>query len=272
MEVVMTAKLPEGCIEVLGIAALLGSAVFLTIGLYISFFRKCDERSSIRLPLLGYLCKDNIGMAFVSTGIVALGFFVSNVFLGDKINDLKTERNRLLLDAAEELRRNVSTKTQFDEKDRAQIDFLVKFIQRIDPKNGHAFYFAGTLSRIERRKSEGWPHFFRYIELQRALPESERGGDTGSEICYERARGFCPQRIAFVRHMLANDFYEEGKAATLSEQRREFYTRAFCQTELLLKAYPGGFLQFTPTSVIRSEALDDLRRLSGNAAEPSCGA
>jgi hypothetical protein len=266
----MTFKLPDGCIEALGIAALLISGVFLSIGFYIAFLRKCDEKTSIKLPLIGYLCKENIGMAFVSTGIVALGFFVSNVFLAEKINDLNTARNKLLVDAAEELRRSVSTRTQLDEKERAQIDFLIKFIQRIDPKNGHAFYFAGTLSRFERPKKESWSHFFRYIELQRILPESERGGDTGSEICYERARGFCPQRIAFVRHMLANDFYDEGKAAISEAQRKDFYTRAYCQSELLMKIYPGGFSQFTPTSVIRSETSVELKKDSGGD-QLSCG-
>jgi hypothetical protein len=268
----MAVVLPDGCIEALGIAALVVSIACLSLGFYIAVFGKCGERSSTRLPLVGYLCKDNLGMAYVSTGIVALGFFVSNVFLAQKINAANIEKYKLLTEAADELRRSVSTKTQFDEKERAQIDFLIRFIQRIDPKNGHGFYFAGTLSRINQKKAESWPHFFRYLEMQRALPESERGGDTGSEICYERARGFCPQRIAFVRHMLANDFYDEGKAAAANEKRREFYTRAFCQTELLLKSYPGGFVQFTPTSVIRSETLDDLRRLTGNAIGPSCGA
>jgi hypothetical protein len=102
------------------------------------------------------------------------------------------------------------------------------------------------------------------------LPENERGGDTGSEICYERARGFCPQRIAFVRHMLANDFYDEGKAAASEAQRKDLYTRAYCQSELLMKIYPGGFTQFTPTSVIRSETSVELKKDSGDDP-PSCG-
>ena len=267
----MTIKFPDGCIEILGIAALLISGIFLTIGFYIAFLRKCDEKSSIRLPVIGYLCKENMGMAFVSTGIVALGFFVSNVFLAEKINDLKTERNKLLIDAAEELRHSVAGKSALDENERSKVDFLVKFIQRIDGKNGHAFYFAGTLSRYDKIKKESWPYLFRFIELQRALPENERGGDTGSEICYERPRGFCPQRIAWVRHLLANDFYDEGKAAASDAQRREFYTRAYCQTDVLIKLYPGGFAQFTPTSVILAETLMELKKLSGGG-DPVCGA
>ena len=169
------------------------------------------------------------------------------------------------MDAAEDLRQAVAAKTSFDEKDRAQIDFLIKFIQRIDPKNSHAFYFAGTMSRIGSPKRESWPYLFRYIELQRVVHDTERGGDTGSEICYERARGFCPQRIAWVRHMLANDFYDEGKAAETETQRKEFYTRAYCQAEQAIKLYPGGFAQFTPSSVIVTETLNELKKISGTA-------
>lgn len=266
----MSVRLPDGVIEGLGIAALIVSGVFLTMGCYIAFLRKCDEKTSIKMPLIGYLCKENIGMAFVSTGIVALGFFVSNVFLAEKINDLKTEKNKLLIDAAEDLRRAVSAKTEFDAKERAQLEFLIQFIQRIDPKNGHAFYFAGTLRRDEKPKKDSWPYLFRYLELQRVVSDGERNGDTGSEICYERARGFCPQRIAWVRHMLANDFYEEGKTANSESQRKEFYTRAYCQSEQLLKLYPGGFAQFTPTSVIVTETLSELKKGAGGA-EPTCG-
>src|SRR5258707_594426 len=133
----MTFKLPDGCIEALGIAALFISAVFLSIGFYIAFLRKCDEKTSIKLPFIGYLCKENIG-------------------------------------------------------------------------------------------------------------------------------------IAFVRHMLANDFYDEGKAATSEAQRKDLYTRAYCQSELLMKIYPGGFTQFTPTSVIRSETSVELKKDSGGD-QPSCG-
>ena len=266
----MNIKLPDGFIEVLGIAALILSAVFLTIGFYVAFLRTCDEKSSIRLPLIGLLCKENIGMAFVSTGIVALGFFDSNVFLAEKINDLKTERNKLLLDAAEDLRSIVNASSIIDGPGRVKIEFLVRFIQRIDPKSGHAFYFEGTLRRLGQDKKDSWPPLFRYLELQRVVPDSERGGDTGSEICYERIRGFCPQRIAYVRHLLANDFYEEAKAAPTEELRKEFYLRAFCQSQRLLELYPGGFAQFTPTSVITQGSSSELKRLT-SGEEPSCG-
>lgn len=266
----MKVRLPDGFIEVLGVAALVVSAIFLTIGFYVAFFRSCDEKSSIRLPLIGLLCKENIGMAFVSTGIVALGFFVSNVFLAEKINDLKTERNKLLLDAAEDLRSIVNANPTIDAPGRIKMEFLVHFIQRIDPKSGHAFYFEGTLRRLGRDKKESWPPLFRYLELQRAVTENERGGDTGSEICYERVKGFCPQRIAYVRHLLANDFFEEAKVVRSDDERKEFYVRAFCQSLLLFELYPGGFAQFTPTSVIRQVSSSELKRLLAGA-EPVCG-
>ncbi len=267
----MPLTLSELMIQILGAGALLIGVLFLTIGFYIAFLRTCDEKTSIRLPVIGYLCKENIGMAFVSTGIVALGFFVSNVFIADKIKEISREREKLLTDAASEMRQRFSGKTQFDGNDRSQIDFLVKFVQRIDPKSGHAFYFAGELSRIERRKQDSWPFFFRYIEMQSILPDGERGGHTVAELCYNRPRGFCPQRTAYIRHLLANDFYDTGKAAPNAAERREFYTRAYCQTELLLKDYPGGFAQFTPTSVIRSEVSTDLKA-GGGGEMPSCGA
>ena len=71
------------------------------------------------------------------------------MFLAEKINDLKTERNKLLLDAAEDLRGIVNASSIVDGPGRVKMEFLVRFIQRIDPKSG------ATLERLEMPRGVG---------------------------------------------------------------------------------------------------------------------
>ena len=121
--------------------------------------------------------------------------------------------------------------------DFRQAEKLVDALKAHDPQNGHAWYFAGEIKRVRNSslftaKScfKGWPDgksegleayqqdFYYYREIAITLPALETGGDPGSEACYNRARGYCAQRIAWIHHLLANDFYVH--ALTLTGRNR----------------------------------------------------
>jgi hypothetical protein len=117
--------------------------------------------------------------------------------------------------------------------DFRQAEELVDVLKALDPQNGHAWYFAGEIKRVRNSprftlKScfKGWPNgelgsfeayqqdFYRYREIAITLPALETGGDPGSEVCYSRAKGYCAQRMTWVYHLLANDFYLHALALT----------------------------------------------------------
>jgi hypothetical protein len=117
--------------------------------------------------------------------------------------------------------------------DFRQAEKFVDVLKALDPQNGHAWYFAGEIKRVRNNslftaKScfKGWPagkteslevyqqDFYHYREIAITLPAVETGGDPGSEACYSRAKGYCAQRMAWIYHLLANDFYVQALALT----------------------------------------------------------
>jgi TIR domain len=117
--------------------------------------------------------------------------------------------------------------------DFRQAEKLVDALKSLDPQNGHAWYFAGEIRRVRNSalftaKScfKGWSDgkpgsleayqqdFYYYREIAITLPAVETGGDPGSEACYNRAKGYCVQRMAWIHHLLANDFYMHARALT----------------------------------------------------------
>lgn len=136
--------------------------------------------------------------------------------------------------------------------DFARAEALIDALKGVDQHNGHAWYFAGEIKRIQNRAAftpkscfRGWPaieigsletyqqDFHGYLEIALSLPALETGGDSGSEICYRRPRGYCLQRTAWIYHLFANDFYLHALALTdrrdrvaALERARQFATEA----------------------------------------------
>jgi len=157
----------------------------------------------------------------------------------------------------------------------AQIDV----IRDLDPTNGHALYYAGEVARVQNKtlfisKSCLMPDklaaghqelhvfhndFTRYLDIERALAAEDKGGDYSAELCYSRARGYCPQRTAWVRHLLANDLLEEGILSSQKDVREEKLRAAIGHAEIARKLYRDdngrqGFIQCKPTDVVIAEA------------------
>ena len=129
--------------------------------------------------------------------------------------------------------------------DFARAEALTDALKGMDQHNGHAWYFAGEIKRIQNRAAftpkscfRGWPangmasletyqqDFHRYLEIALSLPALETGGDSGSETCYRRPKGYCVQRTAWIYHLFANDFYLHALALTDHRDRTAALTRA----------------------------------------------
>ncbi len=157
----------------------------------------------------------------------------------------------------------------------AQIDV----IRNLDPANGHALYYAGEVRRVQNKslfssKSCLMPDqlaagrqelhvfhndFTRYLDIERALAAEDKGGDYSAELCYSRVKGYCPQRTAWVRHLLANDLLEEGILSSQRNVREEKLRAAIGHAEIARKLYRDdngrlGFIQCKPTDVVIAEA------------------
>lgn len=128
--------------------------------------------------------------------------------------------------------------------DFARAELKLESLRDLHPDSGHVWYFAGEIKRIANpsrftlKSCVKVPlhgnsvsldiyqqDFHRYIEIAKSVA-SQTDNDMGSEICYDRPKGVCAQRTAWVHHLLANDFYEQAIVSTVPQERATRLTRA----------------------------------------------
>jgi tetratricopeptide (TPR) repeat protein len=143
--------------------------------------------------------------------------------------------------------------------DFSEVEKEIGALLALDPENGHGLYYRGEVKRLSDQErftpkscvrmplaeNTSLPDayhndFNRYLDNVRSLAEIETAGDTARKSCYERAKGYCPQRTAWIEHLLANDFYAEGLASTNPNTRSTKFEEALGWAEKALKLYPRG--------------------------------
>lgn len=220
------------------------------------------------------------------TFLLLLAISIYSPFLAGQVSvdplSLASELRIAFQGARDSLERN-------DSADFGRTEALIEALKSIDQHNGHAWYFAGEVKRIRNRASftpkscfRGSPpgqiegleiyqqDFHRYLEVAQSLPAIETGGDTSSETCYRRPKGFCLQRTAWIYHLFANDFYLRAMAQSDRRDRIADLARAGQFVTEARKYRPPvgdvGFNQCVPTTTLPekiAEALDPSRDPTG---------
>ena len=156
---------------------------------------------------------------------------------------------------------------------------IVDAMLEIDPDSGAAWYFAGEIARRDTPRLfdaqgcfKGWPagesgslgafeqDFMRYRDNSMSLGAAY-ASDWSTTVCYE-GNGYCPQRVAWVSHLLAHDALLQARGAEGSER-----TRLLESAGDLVKAalrYPRpeggqGFTQCLDSNVIAEQVAAALR-------------
>lgn len=164
------------------------------------------------------------------------------------------------------------------ESDFATAREIVDAMLRIDPDNGTAWYFAGE---IERRGTPelfdsqscftGAPEngpltldrfqddFLRYRDKDMRLGATT-ASDWGTEICYQ-GQGFCPQRTAWISHLLAYDNFMLAQSSGAAERRALLESaRRYAEQAMRFQRPEGGlgFTQCMDTTVLRDRLDAEL--------------
>lgn len=166
---------------------------------------------------------------------------------------------------------------------------LVEAIRRMDPQNGHAWYYSGEIKRVSKpdmfsakRCFLGWPDgkpvdlgpyqedFYRYLEVAATLPAVALSNPS-AEICYGQGNGYCLQRTAWIYQLLAIDFYRTGLAMS-GVDRITALTQAkhYVNGALKYRTPEGtaGFNQCIPSTLL----LDKLNAELANPTRASSSA
>jgi hypothetical protein len=170
----------------------------------------------------------------------------------------------------------------------------VKELFAIDAGSGHALYYSGEIARVSNSNlfdgvscvrapsvagklvlDSYEASFFLYLEKRRSLPESEtEGPDLQASACAGRAHGFCPQRTAWIYHLLANDLYAEAVATRdpVDQATKSHDASFYAQEAMRLYSPPGqsrGFKQCTASETLAKMAVEleraaDKKAISGS--------
>jgi len=176
----------------------------------------------------------------------------------------------------------------------APVDFSavrknIDAIFQIDPANGHALYYAGELKRIsdpalfdsqscvipQKLQESGASldvfeqDFNRYVDNEKNLSGYEVKKDFDSEACYHLPQGYCAQRTAWIKHLLANDYYEEARLSKDPMERAQrladAYEFALAANQYVQKETgQHGFRQCKSTTTLIAET-----KQAGRAAKKS---
>jgi len=243
-----------------------------------------DAAAKRRVPLAA--CQKRPVAFSIASGalvfLLLLAISIYSPFLAGQVSvdpiALASELRTAFARARDNLERNGSA-------DFSRAEALIEALKSIDQNNGHAWYFAGEIKRIQNRASftpkgcfrgsvagqieslETYQQdFYRYLEVAQSLPAIETGGDTSSEICYRRPKGYCLQRTAWIYHLFANDFYLRAMAQSDHRDRTEDLRRALQFVTEARKYHPTeggeGFDQCIHTTTLAekiAEALDPGR-------------
>jgi hypothetical protein len=250
-------------------------------GAYLLYMRMRGIETLAHLPRIGGIGTFRLGLSLISAG----GYFLTNATLSyfqfQRSLELESKVNQLLVKEAGVMRKEFTDTIRgltppITPEKFAKVSFYIDFMREIDPTNGHASYFAGEVARLQGALERSHDYFYQHLEVMDKHAQKFRDGGTGSEICYERPRGFCLQRAGWIHHLLANDFFEEGLAFREPIRRLERFELALTQAEAALRDFPPrGFEQYCPTPVLLKWLTEQIKALkeepgaaAGNVASP----
>jgi len=254
--------------------ALLGTGLVIGVvcfaaGVFLLILRVRGIKKLAEVPGLGEISTLNIGVSLLSVSAYCFWHAASSYLQYAHNVEMQSKFNQVLVATSqqlrEEYRRGVTDKRQPPSPDRfARAALLIDIMRHLDSGNGHAHYFAGEVKRRQDRGPESHADFYRYFEVMGEARIAEDQGDTGSEVCYQMPRGYCRQRSGWMRHLLANDFYDLSRTTADPRERINRLEIALRHAEAALRDMPGGFHgldQGQPTTTIADGAREQLGKL-----------
>jgi hypothetical protein len=213
-------------------------------------------------------------------GVAAAAVFAASAFLAIRY-ERKQSAEAKILKAVGNLRQDFRHAVNASQGSRqpyvtaAEAD--INAILSLDPNNGTGFYYLGEIKRLNNpalftekscpiaaniKGQQGEldayeTDFYHYLDVEASLPDSEKGGSSSAELCYSRPSGYCPQRTAWIDHLLANDLYLEASAANNQAAQSAALSRALKLAQKAVELYQDeehnpGFTQCQSTeSLIR---------------------
>ena len=162
-----------------------------------------------------------------------------------------SEKEIVLTETSKILVKEIHTVTDNKHKDFVLEDFdkvipVIKFMLKIDSKNGHAIYFQGEIYRLLNDNDHFLEYFHRYLEIEGSIG-SHLPKVIDPKLCYETPHGYCEQRTAWISQLLANYYYNEGIKATDERMKIKSFKIALEHIHNVRIHFPTGFVSSSVT-------------------------
>lgn len=154
----------------------------------------------------------------------------------------------------------VQAKSSFVSDDFEATKDILQIIRGLDANNGHYLSLEGSIehSLPSLYPEKGRQQFYAYIDTRTS---ADGNGQTGYPPCRDNPSGHCQERAAYIFHLLANDFYQQGtaeKAAGKQAYRASFATALAYACSAICLFSMNGFND--PKQGIPTRALENLLR------------
>lgn len=219
-------------------------------------------------PMPGFLTPETRGKWLIAIGVTALiglGTWFSTDYVQREKDRVQQERDRVQRERdrsreSAHLQQEFFTTTIKNLPAKEQSEFLLSsghrlnelFVQRqgeavlgpasvmteIDHGNGHALYFSGEVLRGLRRQTDMRRAFQHYLAAAESHEEAFVGDYRG---CSASPSGFCGERTAWIRHLMALDYYRESLTASSTASRIDQLRTAFMYERGAMKLQTSGF-------------------------------
>ena len=285
--------------------AVMGIVVF-ALGCYFSFRRHKKGMLKVKLPMVGELSTESLGIAFI---VLAIAFLAVAQQVHVKERELAAaeekarqaaerareaaerarqaasivayarlmtpkERAPLLKSIASSMRNEIRSigSSSGDESIAAldRMEAAAKLLLAIDSGNGHGTYFLGEAYRLRQASdSEVRSHgqFRLYVSLACKRSKASFSNRTDANACYDSADGYCSERIAWVLHLLANSHYQSALRGSGASREADMRT-AFGDAEAALRIWGEPFVHPSKSAYRNTKVVRDSARaeLTGTVA------
>lgn len=273
--------------------ALMGLLVF-GFGVYFAFRRHKKGVLKIKMPLVGELSTETLSVALIA---MALPFLViaQNVFVKDRELAASEERARQatsfltyarlvkpeergpLLAAIAKVMRTEITQVGASSgaksiEARGHIESMARLMLDVEPGNGHGLYFLGESHRIGGAK-DGRIRFrglFRqFVSVACERSKESFTNRSGAEMCYRYGDGFCAERVAWVLHLLANDYLQDALTEDDAARKKAKLQTAFSDATQVMRIWGQPFAETSARNIATTSVVEKAKAgLGGLVPDP----
>jgi hypothetical protein len=252
--------------------------VFLC-GLWFAFRRQRKGVLKLKLPLIGEISSDTLSVTLIllSVPLLILAHQITvrdrELAAADKSSSEKAnfqklletvsaqDRGPLFVTMAKQMRNDLakagpSANAAVAAAALDRIEATAAQILNVESDNGHGLYFQGEIFRIKGDAVRFRGQFRRFLSVAAVKSPPSFTNHSDAEACYADPAGFCAERIAWVSHLLANDYLRDALSENDPGQKKSNLRAALDDARKAIEVRGKPFEQTSKANIATDVVID----------------